>query len=565
MAGTINSLGIGSGVLTADVIDKLKENEKSYTVDRIQKKIDYNKQKQEALDLLDSLMSTLKGSTSALSEDTLFSKRSASGGNEEVAISVKDGVTVQSMSIDNVTLARESVQQSGTFSAKDSLIGNGVGSMNLSVGGKNFTIDYINSTSLTDLRDKINEKAGDYVTASILQVGEKEYSLVLKSDETGTDQDITLTDNSGKIDTKLLNKVQKSDAFSDKEAKIASSSGKMHIDIGGVSADIDYTDSMTLRQLKDAINKNDTLKDVVTANIVEESDGNFKLVLNPLGDKDGADITISDNNSGLDSKLVKGSSDMSDGGMSEVQTARDASFTYNGIALTRSTNEIDDIITGVTLTLLKDGGSANIKIEQDKDAIKEELQNFVDGYNSMMEQLDKMTLADKEEQKVGIFSGDSSIRSMGREITKILMEYDDSGRSLSQYGIELNENGKLTFNKTDFDEKIDQDPEATQLFFTGKTELDKYENLLITDGIFDKLNEKVRSYTKFGGTLDILSQGLDKDEKNLRDNYKNSLALLNSRYDAMTQQFIEYDSVISKLNGQFSSLQMQIDQAIHGK
>jgi hypothetical protein len=48
--GVMSSLGIGSGVLTADVIDKLKENEKTYTVDPIKKKLELADQKKEALD-----------------------------------------------------------------------------------------------------------------------------------------------------------------------------------------------------------------------------------------------------------------------------------------------------------------------------------------------------------------------------------------------------------------------------------------------------------------------------------------------------------------------------------
>lgn len=72
MAGNITSLGIGSGVLTADTIDKLKEADKSAIITPLDTKIDLNKQKQEAYSLLSSSMTTLKGSASALSDDTIF-------------------------------------------------------------------------------------------------------------------------------------------------------------------------------------------------------------------------------------------------------------------------------------------------------------------------------------------------------------------------------------------------------------------------------------------------------------------------------------------------------------
>ncbi|NPA65650.1 MAG: flagellar filament capping protein FliD [Epsilonproteobacteria bacterium] len=564
MAGTINSLGIGSGVLTADVIDQLKENDKKLTVDPIQDKITLNEQKSQALDLLNSLMTTLKGSTSMLSDDTMFSKRYVGGNNSGVEVSANDGVDVQNFSISNVSLAKESVQQSGTFDSSTAVITNGSGTANLNIDGTNYSIDYYSGMSLEDFRDKINEVAGDAVTASILQVGDNEYSLVLKSDKTGTNQDITLTDNSGNLDTNLINKTYKSDTYSASNAQIASSSGSMTINVGGVSSTIDYTDGMTLEDLKNAINNDETLKDVAVANIVEESDGNFKLIINPIGSEDGADVTITDNDSGLDAGITSNASNTS-GGMSEVQTAKDATFTYNGIDLTRSSNEFDDVIVGVNIKLLEDNASANISINQDTQAVKDELQNFVNSYNSMLSELNDMTLADKEEGKVGIFNGDSSIRNLGRELTRIIMSVDDKGNSLTQFGIDINQDGTLSFKPSDFDAKMDEDPQNVQEFFAGKTTFDDYGNENVVNGVFDNLNNKLNDYVGLNGSFSILTEGLQKEHSSLEDNYERSLKLLNARYDSMTQQFIEYDAIISNLNNQFAALQQQIDMAVNAK
>jgi len=561
MAGTISSLGIGSGVLTADVIDQLKEADKAAMVDPIKNKISLNEQKSQALDLLNSLMTTLKASTSSLSDDTMFSKRYVSGNNSGIEVSANDGVDVQSFNISNVSLAKESVQQSGTFDSSTAIMTSGEGSANLNIDGKNYTIDYHAGMSLEEFRDKINEVAGDDVTASILQVGDNEYSLVLKSDATGTDQDITLTDNSGNLDTKLINKTYKSDIYSSSDAEVASSDGSMTINVGGVSSTIDYTSGMTLEDLKDAINNDETLKDVAIANIVEESDGNFKLVINPIGSEDGSDVTITDNDSGLDAGITTNATNTS-GTMTEVQQAKDATFTYNGIDLTRSSNEIDDIIVGVDIKLLEDDASANISINQDTQAVKDELQNFVNGYNSMMSELNDMTLADVDEGKVGIFSGDSSIRNLGREITKIIMSVDDKGNSLSQFGLELNENGTLSFDSSTFDEKMQEDPQNVQDFFTGTTTFDDYGNEIVVNGVFDDLNDKLKDYIGTNGSFTILSDGLRTEHDSLESNYERSLALLNAKYDSMTQQFIEYDAIISGLNNQYASLQQQIDMAM---
>ena len=564
MAGTINSLGIGSGVLTADVVDKLKNNEKSVTVDPIKNKIKLNEQKSQSLNLLDSLMTTIKSSTSTLADDVMFSKREVSGTNSGVSVTSNDGVAVQSFSISDVSLAQESVQQSGTFSSRDSVMTSGSGSANLNIDGTNYTIDYTNSMSLEEFKDKINEVAGNAVTASILQIGDDSYSLVLKSDNTGTNQDITLTDNSANLDTNLINKTYKSDTYSAADAQIANASGSMDIAIGSTNATINYSDGMTLEDLKNAINSDDTLKDIAVANIVEESDGNFKLVINPIGTEDGNDVSITDNDSGLDTGLTDNATN-TNGSMSEVQQARDATFTYNGIALTRSSNEIDDLVVGVKVKLLSNNASANISISQNTQAVKDELQNFVTSYNSMQTQLDKMTLTDMDAGKVGIFSGDSSIRNLGRELTRIITASDEKGNSLTQFGIDLDKDGKLSFDSSVFNEKMSADPQAVQDFFTGTTTVDQYDNTHREGGIFDKLNDKLKNYLGTNGNITILENGLKTEHKSLETNYDRSLALLNARYDTMTQQFIEYDAIISQLNNQFASLQQQIQMVINGK
>ena len=565
MAGTINSLGIGSGVLTADVIDKLKNNEKSATIDPIKKKITLTQQKKQALDLLSSLMTTIKSSTSSLANDTLFATRQVSGNNSGVNVTANDGVAVQSFSISNVSLAKESVQQSGTFTATTASVASANGTMNLNINGQNYAIDYTGGMTLENFKNKINEVAGNSVTASILQIGNGQYSLIVKSDSTGEAQNITMTDKSGNLDTKLLNRVQQSGNFTAITDTIATATGSMTINVGTVSSTINYSATTTLNELMNSINNDPTLKGSVEASISQDSAGNYKLILNPIGAQDGADITISDNNTGLDSRLVLGAANMSGGSATEVQTAKDASFTYNGIKLTRSTNKIDDVIVGVNIELLSDGGSANISINQDRQPIKDELQNFVNGYNSMVSQLDKMLLADKEQSKVGIFNGDSSVRSLGRELTKLITGTDANGHSLTQFGINVNRDGTLSFDTLAFDKQMDTDPQAVQKFFSGTTTVDQYGNTTTTDGIFDALDTKLKSYIGTNGTLTVLQNGLKAEEKNLNSNYDRSLALLNAKYETMTQQFIAYDSIISKLNAQFSALQQQIQMAINAK
>lgn len=456
MAGTVSSLGIGSSVLTADVIDKLKANDTANMITPIDKKITTQSQKDSALSLLSSLLSSFKSNASTLSDDTLYQKRNVSGNTDAVSVTALSGSDIQSFSITDTVMAKKSILESGSFSSETAMVSSGSGTMSLSVDGSSFNINYTNTTSLLDLKDSINTAAGTKVTASILQTGANEYHLVLTSKETGTSQNISLSDS-----------------------------------VGG-----------TL---------NNQLK-------------TYDASTNPTGTQ-------------------------------SIQTASDASFKYNGISITRASNSVDDLVIGVTINLLKDGGSANVGITQNTTAISDEVKNLATSYNTLIKQLDDMTLSDLTNGKVGIFNGDNTIKSIKREVTKMITSVDSNGQSLAQYGIGLTEAGVMTFTQSEFDAKMSADPTGLEAFFSGSTSASgEY-----TEGVFGNLNTLMDSYTSSSGLMSTLTKASKDETKALNTEKTRATALLTARYDTMTARFAEYDSIISKLNNQFASLQQQIN------
>lgn len=220
MAGTISSLGIGSSVLTADVIDKLKAADTANMITPIDNKITTQKQKASALDLLNSLLSTFKASTSSLADDTLYQKRNVSGNTDAVSVTALSGSAIQTFAISDTVMAKKSVMESGAFSSETSTISSGSGTLSLSVDGSSYNINYTNTTSLLDLKESINNTAGTKVTASILQTGANEYHLVLTSKETGALQNITLSDSvGGTLNSELTTGMQTIQGASDASFK----------------------------------------------------------------------------------------------------------------------------------------------------------------------------------------------------------------------------------------------------------------------------------------------------------------------------------------------------------
>ena len=497
MSGTVNSLGIGSGVLTADVIDKLRANDEANIIKPLDNKITLNTQKTQAADLLTSLITSFKTSVSALDNDTLYQKRTVTGSNDNVSVSALSGSQVQDFSLEVTSIAKKNVLKSGDFSSSVASIASGDGTLNLNIAGTNYKIDYTSSTTISDLKDKINDTAGSKVGASILQTSANTYSLVLTSKETGKNQTISLNDLSGNLTNDLFKVPSVSTgAFASATSTLASGGtvGDTTISADGASYVFTYNATKTIQELADEINNHATLSTKVSASIVQYGTGDYRMVLTP---KSGISlpITISE---AVPSQMTNTTTNA--GSMNVVQDARDASFKYNGIAMTRSSNTITDATVGLTINLLKDAGSANISITQNRDQVSTEIKGLVTSYNTLQKQLSDMTGSNKEAGTAGIFNGNNSVRSIGRDITSFITSTDTKGRSFLQYGIDIDKDGVMTFDNAKFLEKFNAAPEDTEAFFSGKTTIINAEKTVT--GTFASASSLISDGIS-GGTMNI--------------------------------------------------------------
>lgn len=565
--GAMSSLGIGSGVLTSSVIDQLKANDTKLIIAPLDKKIATNTQKQDSMTLLSSLSTSLYGAASSLEDTTLYQKRTVTGANDNVSVTADAGVAIQDFTLSDIKMATTSVLQSGSFSDSTKTIATGSGKLNFNVNGTNHIIAYDSSMTYDDLKAKINDVAGSDVKASILQTSDKGFSLIINSKNTGTNQQVTLTDLSGKLNNTLKSDSIMSGAFSTTGAKFATASGTLTLGVGSDNYTFAYTKDTTLSNLVDMINKDPIAGASVTARAIKNDAGTYNLVLTAKGDAENKTLTLADQASGGSASSLLTTTTASTGDVSSIQAATDASFKYNGITLTRASNSITDINAGLTINLLSNTTTttANISVIQDAQPIKDAMKNLVDSYNSVSKQLTAMTQADVANNVVGLFNGDSSINGIDRAIKQIITSTSDTGLSMTQYGINVNQDGTLSFDNGVFDKKMAEDPNAMAEYFSGKTTIDANGTAQTKDGVFTTLYNDLKNLTKYNGVLDNLANGLKTEATTLTEDKTKATASLNARYDTMTQQFIAYDAIISNLNNQFSSLSQQISMAVNGK
>ncbi|OEV39918.1 flagellar capping protein [Campylobacter jejuni] len=442
--GSLSSLGFGSGVLTQETLDKLKEAEQKARIDPYTKKIEENTTKQKDLTELKTKLSAFQAAVSSLGDSTAFAKRKVIASitdNPPASLSVSSGVALQSMNINVTQLAQKDVYQSKGLANDSGYINASLeGSANLTFfsNGKEYSVTIDKNTTYKDLADKINTATGGEIVAKIVNTGEKDtpYRLTLTSKETGEDNAISFYPGTKDPD------------------------GKYKVDENAKKA----FENLGWKLDENALN-----------------DGNF----DPAKSKKGVGI-IDDEKDPL-----------------HIQKAQDAKFTMDGIKMTRSSNTITDLGVGITLTLNKTG-EINFDVQQDSESVTKAMQDMVDAYNDLVLNLNAATDYNSETGTKGTLQGVTEVNSIRSSIISKLFESqsvdgkveDANGNkisakvmlSLQDYGLSMTESGTLNFDSSAFESKMKENPDLTESFFSGVTQYKdiNYTGDLIKEGSLNK-------------------------------------------------------------------------------
>lgn len=189
----ISSLGIGSGVLTSELVDQLVKAERAPTDKRLEQKTERTQALISAYGKLRSAVTELRLPMRQLSAPDNLKAFSASSSNEDIAVSVDSTKANRgTYSIDVTSLASAQALASRDVFADRDKTSVGQGTMTLSVGDKitNITIDSSNDT-LQGLANAINDSDAG-VSAGVIDTGSG-FQLVLSADETGTANSVSIS------------------------------------------------------------------------------------------------------------------------------------------------------------------------------------------------------------------------------------------------------------------------------------------------------------------------------------------------------------------------------------
>lgn len=221
-------------------------------------------------------------------------------------------------------------------------------------------------------------------------------------------------------------------------------SGTFSLGLGsGSTADITVTSTMSLQDVVDAINAQ-TSTTSVQASIVQVTSGSYELVL--TGTADAADISYS-STSGDDILNELGVTDSTGAFADVLQTSQAAEFALDGISMTRDTNDITDVLTGVTFNLLQattSGATINISIEPDTSQIETAVESLVTNYNTFRDAViaQQATASDGTADSSAVLFGDGTMRDIMDSLQNAL-NTTVGGLTMADLGLSFNEKNEL--------------------------------------------------------------------------------------------------------------------------
>lgn len=321
----------------------------------------------------------------------------------------------------------------------------------------------------------------------------------------------------------------------------------------------------SLEDIADAINKSGK---GVGASIIRSGDNSYQLSISSLETgKSNAIAEISSDNATLNNILAYKSGDSSASKLTQIVAAQDAAFSINGVEITNSSNTIENVISGISITLNSSTESAtatqSFKITDNESNSYAMVEKWVNAYNALMTTFDSLSqytsvdLGEESSSSNGALLGDTILRSVESELRSTLSSArEGTYKVLSEIGIKTDgKTGLLTIDDEDkLKSAISNGHAVEALFADDKT------------GIVTLMNERISKYTKEGdGKIAVAQDGLNDTLDDLKDRYDQVSDSIDTTIERYRTQFVQLDVLVTQLNSTSDYLTKQFDLMSNSK
>lgn len=314
--------------------------------------------------------------------------------------------------------------------------------------------------------------------------------------------------------------------YADSTTAQVSSTGTLQLVVGSNSYTINLTpDQNNLVGLQNAIN---ALGGGVSANILTTGTGATPNYLSISANSTGATtLQLFDDPTGANTNLLTSNNQGSD-----------ASFKLNGLQVTSSTNTVNNVVPGLTFTIIaptSGSETATLTLGSDSSQLTNGIQTFVNAYNALQQQLQGQVGTSG-----GALNGDFLLRQIQQDL-RSLTTYTGTGniKSLSGLGISLDSTGKMSFDSSTIASFTStQLSDAFQFFGSATTGFGALA------GSFTELTDPV------SGLITIQQQSYSTADQRLQSQIKQLSDQINTMQSNLLQQLEAADAVVAGLESQ---------------
>ena len=307
--------------------------------------------------------------------------------------------------------------------------------------------------------------------------------------------------------------------------------GSLTIGVGSTNMTLTLTSSNnTLAGVASAINSASN-NPGVTASVVTGTDGQH-LVLTSTQTGAANTVTVS-GGAGVDTGMATAN-------FTQVTAGQDAKLTISGTAVDSASNNVTTALSGVTLSLTSAsvGTTQTLSVATNTSSIVTAIGNFATAYNSWISTVKSLTSYDSTSHAAGPLLGDAMTNSAVNGISSIMASgvvVGGTTYSLAQLGVNLNDDGTVTFSSSTLQSTLAATPSMVSNTFNG------------TNGIGEQLTAFISSYTtavtgQFAQRQSTLQADLTTQQTALT-NLSAYQATLTSQYQA---EFTQLNTIMSQ-------------------
>ena len=236
-----------------------------------------------------------------------------------------------------------------------------------------------------------------------------------------------------------------------------------------------------------------------------------------------------------------------------LKASADAEFLLDGIARRSSSNTIDNIAPGLSLSLTgtNPGAPATIGFNNSTAALTSAMQDITGALNEIVADLRTAT-----DPLTGDLARDSGARALKRTLsalgTTVILPNAPEGspRTLAELGLAIQRDGSFTFDSARMAEVVNRDPAGVAAMFTTRI-----------DGIFSTIDRIARSSSAAGDPASLA--GSVSRYQSQSEQIRNDLDKLAEQQETlranMVARFAKADSNVAASKSTLTFLQSQID------